>query len=354
MLWAAFAMMTSAVVLALVWPLSTRREGLGARDSDIAFYRSLLVEADDDVRCGLVAAGDAVATRTEIGRWLLASINSAPEGRPRASRRRRPSRGFAVVAAVVVLPLVALSSYLTVGAPNQPDMPIASRRTGGEFNLAAAIPEVQARLAADPSDGRGFQVVAPIYLQMGRFQDAARAYRAALRLLGENAQERASLGQALTMAAHGVVTTEARAAFDQALVDDPKQPIARFFDAIAVERDGGKDRARKLSKALEANSLSGAPRMDAARQHPDGLSGATRSDAEGTHSGEATADIAALPPEQRGNAIRGMVGGLAERLSKDGHDIQGWLRLIKSYAVLGEHEKAEAAVARRAGAGTHR
>jgi cytochrome c-type biogenesis protein CcmH len=109
------------------------------------------------------------------------------------------------LAIVVLLPLVALTSYLKVGAPSRPDMPIASRRTGGDFTLAAAVPDI--------------------------------------------------------------------------------------------------------------------------------------------HVAQARADIAALPPEQRSNAIQGMVGGLAEKLSKDGHDLQGWLQLIRSYVVLGERQKAEAAVA---------
>ena len=74
-----FAMMTSAVVLALARSLSERCEGFGAHDFDVTFYRGLLAEADDDVRCGLVAPEDAVATRAEIGRRLLASLNSASE-----------------------------------------------------------------------------------------------------------------------------------------------------------------------------------------------------------------------------------------------------------------------------------
>ena len=274
MLWAVFAMMTFAIVLALARSLSERRESFGAHDSDVAFYRGLLAEADDDVRCGLVGPEDAMATRAEIERRLLASLDSASESRPHASRRWQPRRTAAAFAIVLVLPLVALASYLKVGAPNQPDMPIASRRTGEDFTLAAAIPEVR-RVKAHPNDGRGFQVVAPIYLRMGRFQDAAHAYRAALRLLGENAEERASLGQALTMAADGVVTAEARGAINQALVDDPKQPLARFFHALAVEQDGDTDRARQLWEALEADTPAGTPWMDAVRQHLDRSSRAT-------------------------------------------------------------------------------
>lgn len=345
MLWAVFAMMTFAIVLALARSLSERRESFGAQDCDVAFYRGLLAEADDDVRCGLVAPEDAMATRAEIERRLLTALDSASESRPRAWRRWQPRRAAAVLAIVLVLPLVALASYLKVGAPNQPDMPIASRRAGENFTLAAAIPEVETRLKAHPNDGRGFQVVAPIYLRMGRFQDAARAYRASLRLLGENAEERASLGQALTMAADGVVTAEARGAIDQALVDDPKQPVARFFHAVAVEQDGDKDRARQLWEALEADTPAGAPWMDAVRQHLDKLSGATQSNAGARQAGQTRTDIAALPPEQRRDAIRAMVGGLAEKLSKNGHDLQGWLQLIRSYVVLGERQKAEAAIA---------
>jgi cytochrome c-type biogenesis protein CcmH len=48
--------------------------------------------------------------------------------------------------------------------------------------------------------------------------------------------------------------------------------------------------------------------------------------------------------------VRGMVDRLAERLKQDGSDVEGWLRLVRSYAVLGERDKARAAAtdARRA------
>jgi cytochrome c-type biogenesis protein CcmH len=48
--------------------------------------------------------------------------------------------------------------------------------------------------------------------------------------------------------------------------------------------------------------------------------------------------------------VRGMVERLAERLGRDGSDIEGWLQLVRSYMVLGERDKARdaAADARRA------
>jgi cytochrome c-type biogenesis protein CcmH len=47
---------------------------------------------------------------------------------------------------------------------------------------------------------------------------------------------------------------------------------------------------------------------------------------------------------------RGMVDRLAERLKTDGSDLDGWERLVRSYSVLGEADKARQAAsdARRA------
>ena len=38
--------------------------------------------------------------------------------------------------------------------------------------------------------------------------------------------------------------------------------------------------------------------------------------------------------------IRGMVDRLAERLSREGSDVEGWLRLLRAYMVLGDRDKA--------------
>ena len=54
-------------------------------------------------------------------------------------------------------------------------------------------------------------------------------------------------------------------------------------------------------------------------------------------------DVAAaadMSPEERMEMIRGMVEGLAARLEENPDDAQGWRRLARSYAVLGEAEKA--------------
>ena len=41
--------------------------------------------------------------------------------------------------------------------------------------------------------------------------------------------------------------------------------------------------------------------------------------------------------------IRGMVDRLATRLKQNGDDVDGWLRLVRAYLVMGDEEKARSA-----------
>ncbi len=52
-----------------------------------------------------------------------------------------------------------------------------------------------------------------------------------------------------------------------------------------------------------------------------------------------------MTPSERNGVIESMVARLAERMAKDGSDVEGWLRLIRAYSVLGQRDKALAAAA---------
>jgi cytochrome c-type biogenesis protein CcmH len=57
-----------------------------------------------------------------------------------------------------------------------------------------------------------------------------------------------------------------------------------------------------------------------------------------------------MSADTRRDMIRGMVTRLADRLHDHGADVEGWLRLVRAYVVLGDRGKAKeaAAEARRA------
>ena len=62
--------------------------------------------------------------------------------------------------------------------------------------------------------------------------------------------------------------------------------------------------------------------------------------------GPSAADVAAAEEMSQGDRdafIRSMVEGLAARLEEEPSDIEGWMRLIRAYTVLGEDEAASTA-----------
>jgi cytochrome c-type biogenesis protein CcmH len=332
-LWLIFAVMTAAAMLAVVWPL-VRSAAVARSGGDVAVYRDQLDEVERDLRAGLIGQSEAEAARVEISRRLLAAADAAQAGPPdsnvaSAVRRRRT----AAFASLVALPIVAASFYLPLGSPElgAPD---------GE-SVQSLIAQAEAHLRRNPEDGRGWEILAPVYMRLDRYSDAVTAWGNALRILGENAERQAYLGEALTAEADGTVTAEAKAAFVRAISLDDTIISARYYLGLAAEQDGDRGEAAKIWRQLIAEAPAGAfwvsdVRSALARVESDSTAPPSPGAAE-------MAAAARQPPDQQAAMIRGMVDRLAARLREDGADVDGWVRLVRSYKVLGESEKARAA-----------
>jgi cytochrome c-type biogenesis protein CcmH len=365
-LWLGLALMTAVAILAVLWPLA-RRTGSLRSGSDVAVYRDQLEEIERDRAAGLIADQEAASAQVEVSRRLLAAAEVPPAPQASADVATWRRRAVALMALLVV-PLGAAGLYLALGSPSLPDQPLAPRLAAarGDQSFDNLVAQVETHLARNPQDGRGWEVIAPIYLRLGRFDDAVKARRQALSLNGESPERESALGEALVFAANGIVTAEAKAAFEKAVALDASDVPARYFLGLAAEQDGNRAQAAALWRALIAAAPPDAPWIDfirgalarvdggAAPGDPSrGASGSQSGSASGGPTDDQVAASSKLDPEQRKAMIQGMVERLSERLHRDGSDAEGWLRLVRSYMVLGEREKALAAVvdARRALAG---
>jgi cytochrome c-type biogenesis protein CcmH len=351
MLWLVLALMTAAAMFAVLWPLARSRRVDGDA-SDVVIYRDQLHEIERDRASGTIGTAEADAARVEVSRRLLAAADAqAPPAADPALRLRH--RRWTAVAAFVVIPLGAICVYLVLGSPNLPGQPLAQRfaAPADANSVAGLIARVETHLEHNPDDGRGWDVVAPIYMRLGRFDDAIRAYRSALKLEGETADRQASLGEALAGAAGGVITTDAKGAFERALVLDKSNPRAQFYLGLAAEQDGRASEAVDRWQSLIAHAPADAPwlayvREALARVEPSRAQ--TQGSGAPAGSGPSAQDVASaaeMSPSERDQMVRGMVERLAARLSADGSDVEGWLRLMRAYVVLGELGKARAAAA---------
>src|SRR6185437_10735002 len=335
MVWFVLAGMAALAALAAVWPLIRAPRGVGGDPAarETAFYKAQLQEIKRDLERGLLPQGEAESARAEAARRLIAAAASGPSPAPHAASRR--SRLVAAALIAVSLPAIAFPLYARLGRPSMPDEPLASRRIGphGADQIEAAVAAVEARLAARPDDGKGWAVIAPVYMRLERYSDAAHAYAEALRLLGEDPLRRSAYGEALVAAAGGVVTGEARQAFGRALSEQPGQPQARYYVALAAEQDGKKADAIRDYESLAADSPPDAPWVSMVRTRLAALKGEP----------EPATDAAAIPEAER-PMIEGMVSKLATRLASNGGGVDEWSRLIRAYTVLHEADKAKAAL----------
>jgi cytochrome c-type biogenesis protein CcmH len=337
-LWFVFALMTAAAIFAVLWPLG--RHGQPQEDgSEAVVYKDQLAEIDRDVAAGLIGSSEADAARVEISRRLLASADNQRDP-PLASSVS--SRRSAAIIALVGLPIVAIALYLPLGSPRLGDFPLAerSRAPNGAQPLENLVAQVEAHLEKNPADGRGWNVIAPVLARLGRYDDAVRAYRNSIAYNGDSAQRRADLGEAIAGAAGGVVTAEAKAEFERAVALNADEVKASYFLGVAAEQDGRTAEAASIWRAMLAKAPDDAPwrpLVQAALARVGGPGAPVLSD-------DAMAAAKDMSETDRGAMIRGMVERLAVRLKQNGDDVEGWLRLVRAYMVMGDQDKAKSAL----------
>lgn len=336
------ALLTTATVAALLWPLLRMR--LPARDrlsGELAIYRDQLAELERERAAGTLKPAEAAAARTEIERRMLAAGDAAAptgKGTTKASASSDAVQKWLPPALSLFVPLLALGLYLQTGRPGLPAAPFADRVAKGgsehpapsrQLDVAGLLAEARARLAQDPDD----------------------------------ADALAALGEGLTLEAGGTVTQPALEALQRALKTRPDDARILYYLGLHEAQSGDSKAAIARWRDLEAASPPDAPwlpmlRAEIARVAKAAgieLPPAAPPPAPSTQSPQSTTPqpsreqqeaMAQLTPEQRQQAIRSMVEGLAARLADAPQDRAGWLRLANAWKVLGENANAADAYGR--------
>ncbi len=344
-LWFVFALMTVAAIFAVLWPLS-RGGRLQSEGSEAAVYKDQLGEIDRDLASGLIGSSEAEAARVEISRRLLAARDSQ-DGPPIASSTKL--RRSAAILALVGLPIMAVAIYLPLGSPGLGDFPLAQRAPAPDASqpFENMVAQVQAHLEKNPTDGRGWNVLAPVLARLGRFDEAVRAYRNSITYNGDSPERRSDLGEALAAAAGGVVTAEAKVEFERAIALNADEVKASYFLGLAAEQDGRGSEAASIWRAMLVKAPPEAPwrpLVQAALARVGGGPVPSLGAPAPALSNEAMAAAKDMSEADRGEMIRGMVERLATRLKQNGDDVEGWLRLVRAYMVMGDRDKARSAL----------
>jgi cytochrome c-type biogenesis protein CcmH len=230
-----------------------------------------------------------------------------------------PVRGVLIAVAVVFVFAVGGGLYDFLGAPS-----LAMRTFSPPSDMPSLVGALARRAREKSFGATGFTLLGRGYLSLGDAGDAAAAFLRAAQTAPPQARPEllSAYGEALTMAASGRVTPDAENAFHSALEGNPHDFAAQYYLGLAYAARGDAPNALKLWKSLLADAPPGAPWRGPLLDRIVALQGQS-----------------GLVPD-----ISAMVERLAARLKSSPNDPDGWLRLVRAYAVLGEQAKARTAL----------
>ena len=295
-------------------------------------FSLVLAGIDADLAAGKLEEAEATAAKAELAREILRLKAENRTGRP-----ARPELGrMPLLAGIAGVAALALGTYAWLGSPNLPAQPLASRAPAenAELDLGTAITRIETALAANPDDLRGWTVIAPAYMQMGRYADAVTAYRRIIDLSQATPDLQTRLAEALMFAAQGAGSPEAMDLLRAAAAGDPAHVLSRLYLAAELTRQGDYPAAITAWSEALALSTGDEPWLASARQ---GLAVAE-------NGGVAPAgDQAAPVSNAEAEMIGQMVTSLSSRLAAQGGTIEEWTQLVRAYLVLDDKPKAQAA-----------
>jgi len=324
--WFIATAITAIACVALFYAAGRRAVNASPAESGDAnsHFRLVLAGIDADMASGRLGEAEAAAAKGELAREMLRL--KAETGRTTGTVLNFSNAAlFAGLGGIAVL---ALGLYGWLGSPDLPGQPLADRtdRVAQTIDLDTAIARIESQLTANPDDLRGWTVIAPAYLEMGRFADAARAYRRIMELGETTPDLQTSLAEALVLDADGAGSAEAMQLLRAAAAADPGHVLSRLYIAAELTRAGQYAEAAAAWQAALDLSQGDEPWLPAAQQ---GLAAAQNGGVTPTDDAEA-------------EMIGQMVSGLAARLEAEGGSVEEWTQLLRAYLVLGDVDSAQA------------
>ena len=236
------------IVLALVFvvpPLFRRAHpAVVEAGPDLAIYRDQLADLERDLQAGALTADRYEQARQELERRLAEELQAD------TASVSSPATGKGVALAVVAgVPVLAIALYLVLGAPAALDpaatMPEESAHSVTAEQIEQMVAKLAQRLESAPDDPAGWSMLGRSYAALGRFKEAADAYKQAVKQLPADPQLLADYADALGMAQ------------GRSLKGEPSRLIAR---ALAADPDHFKSLALAGTAAFEARDYPAAIR----------------------------------------------------------------------------------------------
>jgi len=149
----------------------------------------------------------------------------------------RHQRSLSPLIGITVILVIALSSglYYRQGSPDLPSASAGAAAPG----MDDAVNALAERLAANPDNPEGWQMLGRSYMSIGNYTGAVEAFEKAIELeSAQNPQALVSLGEALLASTGSEIDGRVASLFENALALDPNNPQALFYGGIGAFNRG--------------------------------------------------------------------------------------------------------------------
>ena len=282
-----------------------------------------------------------------------------------------------ILAALIALAAIAITVIRSRGSGESPPANAAAGGSGQPVgDIASMIGGLEKKMAANPNDPVGWNLLGLSYYNVGRYKDAVQAYSKAAALDPKNPTYWSALGEVQLLSGPGGVTPASEASFRKALALDPKDYRARYFMAVKKDADGNHKGAVDDLIGVLRDSPPGAPWVQPVRDLVTRIAGQNKIDVADRMpalAAQASASASAMPDQSSGESVatagipgptstdlkaatamtpaqqdemaRGMVDRLAARLHDNPKDADRWIMLMRAKMVLNDPPGAKTALA---------
>ena len=235
-------------------------DDINYQQANLDSIRDQLTELERNRSEGLLTEPDFVQAKTELQRRLLDETTGETNAAPKAGGRKT------ALALLIALPLA--SAYTLLGTPQALD-PMRTQARMGAQEIDAMLDKLVAKLNANPSDTKGWVMLARSYKALGRYSAAAEAYSHGGELVDNDPTLLADYAEVVAQSNQGKLEGQPFDLITRALKIDPDEPQALFLAGAAAidskdfsaavdfwgrllsQLQPGSDEARALGDAVE-------------------------------------------------------------------------------------------------------
>lgn len=230
--WLAAAAMIALALVFIIAPAFLHRARNRAddelRQQNLIAYRGRMAELDDDYRAGTIDPDTYGQLRDELAGSMLEDVAEHPSAAP--VRSGTGGVRLLVLACVLVVPVLAVLLYQHWGALGQVQQwqtmkQMLASRDGSPETVGKLADQLNERLQASPDNPQGWAMLGQTYMNLERYDDAARAFAQLADIEAAAPSQAANawglVAQARFFANQGKMTPDVTRAIEQARALNP-------------------------------------------------------------------------------------------------------------------------------------